>query len=293
MGGHLAGCWEFPGGKVEAGESRLKALGRELSEELGIVVEQARPLIKLHHRYSDRCVVLDVWQVEGYSGMPTGREGQRLETYTLSQMELLNMPEADLPVIKALGLPDYYCISPPVGHCRELWLHSLDRTLASGMRLVQLRDPSAGTSADRALVISALERCERYGAQLLLNSENAVSSGAHGIHQSARSAGSTDLSLHGISCHNLPELKAAEACGATFAVLSAVNATGSHPDAKPLGWEAFRAMVEQVNLPVYALGGMRREDLDRAREHGAQGVAGISAFWQARETVGAVDPPEH
>jgi 8-oxo-dGTP diphosphatase len=81
------------------------------------------------------------------------------------------------------------------------------------------------------------------------------------------------------SCHDADDLKRAEDLGADFALLSPVLPTRSHPDAEPLGWERFAAMVDRANLPVYALGGMHPSMLSRAWQAGAQGVAGIRGLW--------------
>ena len=73
---HQGGLWEFPGGKLEPGESRLEALQRELHEELGITVQQARPLIDLQHNYPDKHIRLDVWEVSEFTGTAHGAEGE-------------------------------------------------------------------------------------------------------------------------------------------------------------------------------------------------------------------------
>jgi 8-oxo-dGTP diphosphatase len=90
------------------------------------------------------------------------------------------------------------------------------------------------------------------------------------------------------SCHNAEELRQAERLGADFAVLSPVAPTPSHPGAVPLGWEAFSRLCAGVNLPVYALGGMRTQDLARARQAGAQGLAMVSQIWGANSIEQAV-----
>ncbi len=77
-GKHLAGLWEFPGGKVEEGEAPVDALARELREEIGIVVESAQPLIGIPHAYPEKTILLDVWRVTRYSGTSHSHEGQRL-----------------------------------------------------------------------------------------------------------------------------------------------------------------------------------------------------------------------
>jgi 8-oxo-dGTP diphosphatase len=83
----------------------------------------------------------------------------------------------------------------------------------------------------------------------------------------------------GASCHDLHELQQAQRLGLDYVLLSPVLPTPSHPDAVPLGWQRFTQWVEQVNLPVYALGGVGLESLDLAKQYGAQGIAAIRAFW--------------
>lgn len=99
---HMAGAWEFPGGKKESGEARLEALRRELDEELGIAVSAAEPLLELRHAYPDRCVHLDVWLVLAYSGEPEPREGQPLRWVTLDELAEAGLLEADRPIVTAL-----------------------------------------------------------------------------------------------------------------------------------------------------------------------------------------------
>jgi 8-oxo-dGTP diphosphatase len=105
-GKHLAGGWEFPGGKVEPGETRFQTLGRELHEELGIEVLAARPLLCVRHPYPERVILLDVWIVTEYRGDPLGLDGQALRwcrREALPQAELL---PADKPIVTALRLPE-------------------------------------------------------------------------------------------------------------------------------------------------------------------------------------------
>ena len=107
-----------------------------------------------------------------------------------------------------------------------------------------------------------------------------------GLHLSARELALVEARpiaselLLGASCHNLDELQQAARVGVDYALLSPVAATATHPQAKPLGWEAFARLVATVNFPVYALGGMTDADLHQAQALGGQGVAAISAWWQ-------------
>jgi 8-oxo-dGTP diphosphatase len=81
------------------------------------------------------------------------------------------------------------------------------------------------------------------------------------------------------SCHNLEQLRHAQALGLDFVVLGSVNKTASHPDVSPMGWKAWQQMRAEVSLPIFAIGGLGPQDVAVARQHGAQGVAGIRAFW--------------
>jgi 8-oxo-dGTP diphosphatase len=101
-GTHLAGAWEFPGGKLQAGETRFAALRRELDEELGIEVVAAEPLLEIVHEYPDKHVRLDVWRVLDYRGEVTAREAQQLDWVAVDALAALPLLAADLPIIEAL-----------------------------------------------------------------------------------------------------------------------------------------------------------------------------------------------
>lgn len=101
-GKHMAGRWEFPGGKVAPGESDGDALVRELREELGVSVSAAHPLLEIAHEYPDRRVILSMWRVERWSGEPQPLDGQRLKWVTPAQLSAEDILEADLPFIEAL-----------------------------------------------------------------------------------------------------------------------------------------------------------------------------------------------
>lgn len=101
-GKHMAGGWEFPGGKRERGEQRIEALRRELREEIGVEIFEAEPLIRYEHAFADRTVMLDLWFVTRYTGEPQSLEGQRLKWVTLEQLESVGLLEADWPMIEPL-----------------------------------------------------------------------------------------------------------------------------------------------------------------------------------------------
>jgi 8-oxo-dGTP diphosphatase len=102
-GKHMAGRWEFPGGKVNVGEAEAQALARELKEELGIEVTSSRPYMRLTHSYADRDVELSMWIVESYSGAPQGLDAQRLKWVQPARLLDEDILEADRPFVEALA----------------------------------------------------------------------------------------------------------------------------------------------------------------------------------------------
>jgi 8-oxo-dGTP diphosphatase len=290
------GLWEFPGGKRHAGESREAALGRELLEELNIVVEEARPLIAIDHDYPGASVHLDVWRVTAYRGEPCGREGQELAWVPVSELRAREFPAANRPIVSALELPPLFLVTPDLDDYGETFFRAADTVLAAGVRLLQFRSRRLD-DAERAGVIGRLAQlCIRHGARLLVNGPagEALTAGAHGIHLTAsRLLQSNERPLgpdHVVSasCHNQAELIQAARLGLDFVVLGPVCATGSHPGAEPLGWTHFAGLVAGARLPVYALGGLGPGDTPRARAAGAQGVAMISGIWAAPSPGAAV-----
>ena len=282
---HQGNRWEFPGGKIEPGETVTQALAREIAEELGVQVLASEPLIRIPWYYADRAVVLNVQRVTDYAGIPHGQEGQPLRWVMPDALRVDWFPAANRPIVHALQLPAHYVISPDADDPAS-WLAGLDAVLARGERLLQFRVRAAPAERE-ALAAEALARCRRVGATLLLNGDPALARRlqAGGVHLPAACLGQSRQrplpagQWVGASCHTPAELAAAARLGADFAVLSPVAPTASHPQAAPLGWPCFARWVAQAPLPVYALGGMQPGDAAQARELGGQGVAGIRGFW--------------
>ena len=100
---HQGGLWEFPGGKVEAGEATSEALKREVKEELDLAVVTATPLLEVTHDYGDKLVLLDVWHVSEYAGEARGVEGQTIRWCAVNDLDTVNFPEANKTIINAIN----------------------------------------------------------------------------------------------------------------------------------------------------------------------------------------------
>jgi 8-oxo-dGTP diphosphatase len=291
---HQGGLWEFPGGKLESGEQARAGLARELAEELGISVDSARPLIRVRHDYPDRGVLLDVWCVTGWHGRVHGREGQRFRWLTADALVGLPMPAADGPVVAALRLPEKCLITPSPGTDRDAFLTALSSSIDAGVELVVLRAKALPRCALTSLSRQAADICRARGARMLINGAPALldASGADGVHlDSARLMETKTRPIPaavwlGASCHDARELAQAVRIGVDFAVLSPVAATPAHAQAVPLGWKRFEALVEEVSLPVFALGGMGPEQLETAWHHGGQGIAAMRGLWKGSVAAG-------
>ncbi len=281
-----AGYWEFPGGKIEDGESAEDALGRELHEELGIEVERAYPWITRDYDYAHAAVRLRFFRVVGWRGEPHGKEDQGFAWQSTRELTVSPLLPANGPVLGALDLPAVYGISNAAALGADEFLRRLERALQHGLFLFQIREKALANAALRAFAIRAIALARRHGARVLINDsvEFAHELGAEGVHLTAARLASLekrpDLDLVGASCHDEAELARAAQIGADFVVLGPVLPTPSHPGASGLGWDRFKALIRDYPLPVYALGGMRADDLCVAWQAGAHGVSMMRGAWE-------------
>ncbi|MDP7536746.1 MAG: Nudix family hydrolase [Methylococcales bacterium] len=279
---HQGDRWEFPGGKLELGETAEGALIRELKEELGLTVKDARPLIVINHQYSDLRVKLWVWNVDAFIGPVCSNEGQVIRWVPVEALKHYAFPAANSAIVNAVQLPSQYAI---VGDDSLISLQrTLPRLVENNVKLIQLRTKLVDATDLQELLEYATFICNKNQVILMVNSALRVGDfPIANLHLTSKDLMVLDQRPEvegwvGASCHNRAELQQAEAIGVDFVVLAPVKSTATHPKAKPLGWLYFQELVAQVNIPVYALGGMMDSDLTSVYECGGQGVAGIRTF---------------
>lgn len=263
-GRHMAGRWEFPGGKLGFGEEARAGLCRELSEEIGVDVREAQPLIRLFHDYPDRRVLLDVWQVTAFEGEPRPLDAQALAWVRPDELPGHDLLEADRAIVTALRLPR---VARRVSGAAEiealkgeppqalLWALPPDEEVEldpmrvraareAGHRVFALGD---GIEAVRAAALSGAD-----GAVLQWRGQN--------LHVDRGGA-----FLIGVLCEDTEGALEAIAEGAQFLLFA--------PDDAPPADRDLELLCESAGLPVYAGWYPDAQALERALRAGAHGCA--------------------
>jgi len=290
-----AGYWEFPGGKIEPGETPYHALVRELREELGITVTTAYPWVTRVFTYPHATVRLYFFRVTAWSGELHPHEGQEFAWQINppqppfakggSKCGVSPILPANAPVLRALELPSLYAISNVQEFGEDEFMRRLEAALHNGLRLVQLREKNLSREALRELALKMLPLVRQHGGRLLINADIALAQEvcADGVQltgaQLAELRQRPAVDWCAASCHNTEELRRAEALGCDFALLSPVLPTQSHPGVPHLGWDNFAAIAAGSAIPVYALGGLTHTDMQVAWQHGAHGLALLRHAW--------------
>jgi 8-oxo-dGTP diphosphatase len=278
--------WEFPGGKLEPGETVAHALARELHEELGIDIGPVVPWVVREFEYPHAHVRLHFCRAFDWSGELHAREGQSFRFCAQDDLPDGPLLPATVPVLRWLALPSVYAISNAHELGASVFLRRLELALEGGLRFMQFREPHLSPADAEPLFRETLRQVRAVGGMLVVSSRHphAWSRVADGVHLT-----SSDLTTAtrrpecdwvGASTHKKSELAHAAAIGVDFAVLGPVAPTTSHPGLPGIGWHDLARLVAATAVPVYAIGGLTTGDLQRAQDAGAQGVALQRAVWR-------------
>lgn len=280
-----AGWWEFPGGKLEAGESAHEALVRELQEEMGILVQAATPWLVQRFVYPHATVRLNFFRVTAWDGELQAHEGQAFAWQTPGSLSVEPVLPANTAILRALQLPSELALSNVAELGTSAWLNFLDEKLAAGLRWLILREPQLDHASYGALVATVCAKVQAHGGRVILHGQHAsawqhFADGVHWRAEQLMAATQRPAIWCGASVHNVAELEHAAALGVDYVILGSVLPTASHLGAATLGWHGFASLVAHGwPMPVYALGGMQPRDVPQAQGFGGQGVAMLRAAW--------------
>lgn len=185
-----------------------------------------------------------------------------------------------------MPLPTNYLI-PPNPQDEADYLATLEKALQAGIRLMCFKANGMDEAAYRALALKVIALAHRYDCQVLISGvpELVGELRADGLHLDSKALASCserplpDYYLLAVSGHTLEAMQQGEALGASFGVLSPINYTSAHPDIEPIGWQGMKAIVAQLTIPLYALGGVSADDQAEALAAGGLGIAGNKGLW--------------
>jgi 8-oxo-dGTP diphosphatase len=268
---HQGNKHEFPGGKVEEGETPLAACRREIYEEVGIGLHEWHAFDVIVHEYDDVIVKLHLF----HAVVPTALLNEIQQPWSwYSREELLNLnfPKANLAIIQRLYWPHQIKISAQLDEVAQLKQDQLLywRVEGTQQQLTELAKRSVKHLSRLIVNVDIFEQLNPIQQQAI--------SAIHLKQPQLMALKPGDLQIgkrYIAACHDLASMQQAQNIGCDAILLSPVLPTATHPEAVALGWEQFKCWVSQVDIPVFALGGMQAGDLAIAKEQSGYGIAGM------------------
>lgn len=271
---HQGNKHEFPGGKVELGESPEQACRREIYEEVGIGLKEWHAFDVIRHEYEDIIVNLHLFHAYVPDEL-LNLIHQPWAWYNRDQLIDLNFPKANAAILQRLSWPHLIKISDQIDALPQqqvllYWRIQTDDIQQIEQQLDALKDDQL-----RKLIIN-LDLWQKLNVEL----QNKIQT----IH--LKQSQLMSLSKGGLivgkrfiaACHDAVSLQHAQQIGCDAVLLSPVHATETHPETKVLGWDRFQELAQNSDIPVFALGGLAPADLEQAQKHHAYGLAGIRQF---------------
>lgn len=271
---HQGGKHEFPGGKVEQGETPEEACRREIYEEVGIGLKDWHQFDYIHHEYDDIIVNLHLF----HSYVPDELLNlihQPWAWYTREQLLHLNFPKANKYIIKRLYWPHLIKISntlTPVDNSDALLYWRIEDE-SEQQYIEQLTALDEGQLSNLIINVDVWQQLSPE-LKKQIKTVHLKQSQLMNLHKGDLAVGLRHIA----ACHDAVSLKQAEQIGCDAIFISPVQTTATHPEAVALGWERFADLAQNSQIPVFALGGLYPNDLTIAQQHGAYGLAGIRNF---------------
>jgi 8-oxo-dGTP diphosphatase len=274
-----AGYWEFPGGKLEPGESGHDALVRELREELGLEVVDAAPWLVQRYTYPHADVELNFFRVFAFTGEPFGHDGQAFRWQTPGRFDVAPLLPANTAILRALELPPVYGVIPAATLAAPSSPTILRRALDQRLELIRIDLVPGAATGERSAIERLVRLVAAAGVRVLLGGTEADARalGCAGVHWTATElrAATTrpaDL-LVGATCAHAADIAHAGALGLDFVELEWAATGAADAAAAARGWAEFAQAIAATAVPVFARGCLARTDLAFAQRQGAHGVA--------------------
>ncbi|MDH0719356.1 thiamine phosphate synthase [Acinetobacter junii] len=271
---HQGNKHEFPGGKIEEGETPEQACRREVYEEVGIGLKEWHQFDVIRHEYEDIIVTLHLFHTYVPDEL-LSLIHQPWSWFSRDQLADLNFPKANSTIIERLIWSHLIKISDQVDE--------LPKTNSQMYLRIETKDIEK-------LQQQLIKLSEQQLLKLIVNVDvwqqlNTVLQEkiktVHLKQSQLMQLKKGDLVVakrYIAACHDAVSVQHAHQIGCDAIFLSPVNPTATHPNSKVLGWDGFAALAQNSDIPVFALGGVAPADLEQAQKHNAYGLAGIRQF---------------